>query len=123
MMQTVLCVEDDVLCRQLLETILSTSGYRVFEARNASEGVSIVEREKPDVIVVDLGLPLVNGLELISRLKAEFPASTYYIALTADTGKYNRERAKTAGFDEYLTKPFSPRELVGAVQRSANMQA
>jgi len=91
--------------------LLETRGYCVQEAGDGQEGVRKALDWKPDVAVVDIGLPLLNGYEVARQVKAALDDRIRLIALTAYGRPEDRERAFQAGFDVHLTKPADPDEL------------
>jgi signal transduction histidine kinase/ActR/RegA family two-component response regulator len=112
----VLLVEDNDDGRQMLSMTLGLHGYQVLEASNGIDGVAAAESEKPDVAVVDIGLPGVDGYEVARRLRAN--PQTRDIGLIALTGygqESDRQRALDAGFDIHLAKPFNTERLIEAV--------
>ena len=114
----VLVVDDEADARQLLTTILQECGGRVRAAASADEALRQVRASVPDVLVSDIGMPDVDGFELIRRLRASSDrrlATLPAIALTAFTRAEDRRRALEAGYDRYLRKPVDAGELAGMV--------
>jgi signal transduction histidine kinase/ActR/RegA family two-component response regulator len=112
----VLLVEDNEDSRQTLAAVLAMRGHRVLEAGDGAEGLRIALAEQPDVAVVDVGLPGIDGYELARRLRAA--AGNRRIGLIALTGygqAEDKERALKAGFDMHLTKPIEPQRLLQAI--------
>jgi CheY-like chemotaxis protein/anti-sigma regulatory factor (Ser/Thr protein kinase) len=112
----VLLVEDNEDSRQTLAAVLAMRGHRVLEASDGAEGLRIALAEQPEVAVVDVGLPGVDGYELSRRLRAA--AGNRRIGLIALTGygqAEDKERALKAGFDMHLTKPVEPQRLLEAI--------
>lgn len=119
MPQTILLVEDDRQIRTVVEGYLQQAGYRVLSASDGIEGLTLARREKPALLVLDLMLPGLDGLEIARRLRAsEDPilANVYIIMLTARVEETDRVVGLELGADDYVTKPFSPRELVARVR-------
>lgn len=109
----VIVVEDNDDSRQMLATYLEMAGFPCLSARTGKEGLALVERAKPDVAIVDLGLPEMDGLELARRMRSNpHCARTYLIALTGYGQPADREAVRGAGFDEHLVKPVDLDELV-----------
>jgi len=105
--QAVLIVEDADDARYFMRLELEQLGYRVVEAENGLRAVEVAERERPDIILMDLSLPIMDGIAATEKIRAtdgldEVPI----IALTAYQETDFREEAKAAGFDGYLTKPI-----------------
>jgi signal transduction histidine kinase/ActR/RegA family two-component response regulator len=114
----ILLVEDNEDSRQTLSTVLAMCGHRVLEAGDGAEGVRIALEEQPDVAVVDIGLPGIDGYEVARRLRAA--AGNRRIGLIALTGygqAEDKERALSAGFDMHLTKPIEPQHLLEAIEK------
>ena len=102
----VLIVEDNEMNRDMLSRRLQRRGYQTVLAVDGGEGLAMVESEKPDVIIMDMGLPVVDGWEATRRLKAaEETRAIPIIALTADAMLGDRDKAYAAGCDDFDTKP------------------
>jgi CheY-like chemotaxis protein len=112
-MPKVLLVEDNEMNRDMLSRRLARNGYDVVIAVNGQEGVDMAGREKPDLILMDMSLPVLDGWEATRRLKADpTTASIPVIALTAHAMDSDREKALAAGCDDFDTKPIElPRLL------------
>ena len=103
----VLIVEDAEDARLFMRLALEQLGYVVFEAGDGVEAVAIAERQRPDVILMDLGLPLMDGFAATQKIRgADGMNGVTIIAVTAHQGTDFREEAKDAGFDAYVTKPI-----------------
>ena len=116
-MSKILYVEDNPQNMRLVRKILVAAGYEVIEATNGLAGIASAERDKPDLILMDVNLPDINGLEATSRLKA-MPADISdipIIALTANAMHGDRENCIAAGCDGYLAKPVMKNELLNTV--------
>ena len=117
----VLVVEDSSDVRLLLELELTARGYAVVVADSAESGLELAARERPAVVVSDLGLPGVDGLELVRRLRADPSlASIRTIALSGFGDAEQIERAIAAGYDLALVKPTPAEELAAAISRCAS---
>jgi CheY-like chemotaxis protein len=116
--KTVLLVEDNEDNRIVYSTILRHFGYRVMEALNGEEGIATARSEKPDLILMDISIPIIDGWEATQVLKHD-PETRQIpiIALTAHALASDRERAMQVGCDGYLAKPCEPRAVVAEVQR------
>ncbi|EYF05393.1 Hypothetical protein CAP_3310 [Chondromyces apiculatus DSM 436] len=115
---TVLAVDDEPDARTLLKRVLEECGARVFIAASASEGLELLRRERPDMIVSDIGMPVVDGYEFIRQvrlLKPEQGGRTPAAALTAFARPEDRTRALRAGYQSHVTKPVEPTELTAVV--------
>jgi CheY-like chemotaxis protein len=113
---TVLVVEDNPLNRKLVRDVLGHAGYRVLEAEDAERGIALARAERPDLVLMDVQLPGIDGVEALAMLRAdEATAGIPVAALTALAMKEDRERFLAAGFDGYLEKPVSVPALPGQV--------
>jgi two-component system CheB/CheR fusion protein len=108
----VLIIEDIADSRSMLATLLSLEGFTVFTAADGLTGLELIEKEKPDVAIVDIGLPGMDGYEVARRVRAKLPRGTIrLLALTGYGQVEDRERALQAGFDDHLVKPIDPTHL------------
>jgi|SRR5688572_18466672 CheY-like chemotaxis protein len=117
-MAKILLVEDNELNRDMLSRRLTRKGYEVLLACDGARGVEITASEHPDLVLMDMSLPVLDGWEAAVRLKAD-PAtrSIPVIALTAHAMPADRERALAAGCDDYDTKPVELPRLLEKIQR------
>lgn len=116
MLPTILIVDDDEMNRDMLSRRLGLHGYHVVQAIDGLQGVSMAEAETPDLILMDMSLPGLDGWEAVGRLKAaESTHSIPVIALTAHAMVGDRERALSAGCDDFDTKPIDWQRLVGKI--------
>jgi CheY-like chemotaxis protein len=115
--RSVLIVEDNIDNRSIYSTILLFVGYSVLEAENGAEGVRLATEYRPDLILMDLSMPVLDGWGAIARLKADPATSDIPVcALSAHVPFGDMlERARTAGFTCYLTKPIEPKEVLKEV--------
>lgn len=112
----VLYIEDNPQNMRLVRKMLRIGGYDMIEAVNGLTGVAIAAREKPDLILMDINLPDIDGLEATARLKASPElAHIPVIALTANAMHGDRERFIAAGCDGYLAKPVTKNELLNTI--------
>jgi two-component system KDP operon response regulator KdpE len=107
-------IEDDPQIRRFLRTVLPGEGFDVFEAETAERGLVEAATRKPDVVILDLGLPDMDGAEVIRRLREWSPVPI--VVLSARTREQDKVVALDAGADDYLAKPFGVRELVARVR-------
>jgi len=115
----VLVVDDNRENIELVKDILDVGGYQVISAKNGTEALSKVLDGSPDLIILDVNMPGMDGFEVCKRLKSdELTNHIPIIMLTAQADVESRVEGLAAGADDYLTKPFSPRELVARVERS-----
>lgn len=116
-MTTILLIEDNEMNRDMLTRRLQRKGYEVVIALDGGEGVSMATSAAPDLILLDMSLPVLDGWEVARRLKAaQKTRSIPIIALTAHAMAGDRERAVEAGCDDYDTKPIDLPRLLGKVQ-------
>ncbi len=116
-MKKVLIVEDVDLNRELVVQLLEDR-YQVLEAINGQEGLELAEKEHPDLILMDLSLPVMDGWEATRRLKAHDELSAIpIIALTAHAMVGDEEKALAVGCDDYLAKPIDEKELYAKVAK------
>ena len=111
---TVLVVEDEPEIRRFLRTALATEGYRVVESETGARGAIDAGTQKPDLAIVDLGLPDVDGVEVIRRIRAWSPMPI--VVLSARAQERSKIEALDAGADDYVTKPFGVGELLARVR-------
>ena len=117
MSQRVLIVEDQEDNRAILRDLLSSAGYELIEASNGEEGVALAERERPDLILMDIQLPVVDGYEATRRIKGNASLrSIPIIAVTSYALSGDEAKAEEAGCDGYVAKPFSPRQLLAKIR-------
>jgi two-component system cell cycle response regulator DivK len=117
MSKRILIVEDQEDNRSILRDLLSAVGYELIEATNGAEGVEIARRERPDLILMDIQLPVVDGYEAARRIKADAELKAIpIIAVTSYALSGDEAKARSAGCDGYVTKPFSPRQLLAKVR-------
>lgn len=112
----ILIVEDNPRNLKLVRDLLDYAGYRTLEATNGEDGVALARTHRPDLVLMDVQLPGMNGVEALARLRAEpETAELPVVAVTAFAMKDDGARFLAAGFDGYLEKPLSVRELPGQV--------
>ena len=114
----VVVIEDNALNLKLVSYVLQHAGYDVVEAATGELGVASAASEPPDLVLLDLQLPGIDGHETLRRLRAGvIPDRVPVVAVTALAMAEDRDRAQRAGFDGYLEKPISPRSLPAQVER------
>lgn len=114
----VLIVDDEPAIRSLVQTNLEHIGVRVVEAADGEAGLQAVETEHPDLVILDVMMPLLDGFEVLKRLRADAATRKLpVILLTAKSRDDDIYRGWQTGADSYLTKPFSPLELITLVRR------
>lgn len=116
--KTVLLIEDSFDTRAIYATMLRHYGYRVLEAGDGSQGIQVARDERPDLILMNISLPLIDGWTATAVLKADpLTAAIPVIALTAFIRPTDKARARAAGCDGYLDKPVEPTRVLDEVRR------
>ena len=116
-MTTILIVDDEPPILDLVRFTLEDADVRIVEASDGAEALLVARREKPDLILLDLQMPKLTGLEVCRQLRRDAAFSrTPIVMLTAASQEADRARGREAGADEYLTKPFSPLALLALVE-------
>ena len=114
----ILYVEDNFQNRRLVKKILTAKGYQVIEAEEAIKGIALAESERPDLILMDINLPGIDGMEATARLKSSPELKSIpIVALTANAMRGDRERIMAAGCDDYMQKPINNVKLVEIVAK------
>ena len=113
-MTKILVVDDEPAITNLVTAYLKAEGYEVYTAADGTAGLKAARAFKPDLIILDIMLPGMDGIELLSRLRRE--SQVYVIMLTARTEETDKIVGLSVGADDYVTKPFSPRELTARVK-------
>lgn len=117
MSKRILYVEDNFQNKRLVRKILTAKGYDVLEAEDGLTGVEVATNQKPDLILMDISLPGIDGVEATQRIKAQEKTSLIpVIALTANAMRGDRERFIAAGCDDYLPKPISTADLISMIK-------
>ncbi len=111
-------VEDQEDNRQIVRDLLTTTDYEVIEAENGEEALAAIAKQQPDLILMDIQLPVMDGYEATRRIKAD-PAlrAIPIIAVTSYALSGDEEKARAAGCDDFVPKPFSPRQLLAKIQK------
>jgi two-component system cell cycle response regulator DivK len=113
----ILVVEDNPLNLKLVRDVLQYAGYDVIEAQSGEEGLRVAEQDRPDLVLMDLQLPGIDGTETLRRLRQDsLGRDVPVVAVTAFAMAEDRERASLAGFDGYIEKPISVRDLPGQIE-------
>ena len=117
MSKTILYVEDNEYNLKILRQLLSRTSYRLIEAMDGESGVSTAQSELPDLILMDVQLPKLSGLDATRRLRADAKtAAIPIVVITSFALSGDAEKAKAAGASAYLAKPYSPRELLQMIR-------
>jgi two-component system cell cycle response regulator DivK len=118
MTKRILVVEDQEDNRRTVRDLLTTSDYEVIEAENGEEALAAVARQPPDLILMDIQLPILDGYEATRRIKADpLLSSIPIIAMTSYALSRAEEKARAAGCDEFVPKPYSPRQLLAMIRK------
>ncbi len=118
--KTILYVDDNEFNRSMIRDLLARTSYRLIEAADGEEGVAVALEERPDLILMDIQLPKISGLEATRRLRGD--AKTAHIPIMAITSyalSGDDKKALDAGATAYLAKPYSPRKLLEMVRKYA----
>jgi len=118
--KTILYVEDNELNRKMIRHLLRGTSYRLIEAPDGETGMAMARTEHPDLILMDVQLPKISGIEATRTLRADpTTAATPIIAITSFALSGDEQRAKEAGASAYLAKPYSPFQLLGMIKELA----
>ena len=113
----ILVVDDEKMLLKSIQFRLKKEGYEIITAENGREAINILKTEVPDLIISDIMMPFINGLELVKHVKENCSDKIPVILLTTLRQEQNVMKAFELGADEFMTKPFSPSELVVRVRR------
>ena len=115
---TILYVEDNEMNRKIVRDLLKRTTYRLIEAYDGEAGVALALEERPDLILMDIQLPKISGMEATRRLRAEeATANTPILVITSFALSGDEQKAKDAGATAYLAKPYSPFTLLGMIRK------
>ena len=114
--ELILVVEDDEKSRKLVRDVLTFKGYEVIDAETGEEGVRLAQKRRPSLILMDIRLPGIDGIEALGQLRAE-PATREIpvLAMTASVMNEDRQKVMDAGFDAFQSKPIKVKDFVTAV--------
>lgn len=117
-MATVLTVDDSPSIRQMIKVTLEPAGHSVIEAGDGAQGLAMAQSKRPDLVITDLNMPTMNGLELIRALRKQ-PALTGLpiVFLTTESNEAVKQEAKSAGATGWITKPFKPEQLLAVLAK------
>ena len=116
--KTILYVEDNEVNRRLVQDLLRSTSYRLLEAPDGETGMAMARQERPDLILMDVQLPRVSGIEATRTLRSEpATANTPIIAITSFALAGDEQKAMAAGATAYMAKPYSPRDLLALIRR------
>jgi two-component system cell cycle response regulator DivK len=116
-MKRILVVEDQEDNRQILRDLLTNAGFDMVEAENGEEAIASAQASRPDLILMDIQLPILDGYEATRRIKADPNLKSIpIIVVTSYALSGDEDRARCAGCDDYVAKPFSPRQLLAKIK-------
>lgn len=116
--KTILYVEDNELNRKIVRDLLKRTSYKLIEAHDGEAGVAMALEQRPDLILMDIQLPKISGIEATRKLRAESAtAATPIVAITSFALSGDDRKAKDAGATAYLAKPYSPFDLLGLIRK------
>jgi two-component system cell cycle response regulator DivK len=119
-MKTILYVEDNEMNRQIVRDLLKRTTYKLVEAYDGEAGVAKALEVKPDLILMDIQLPKISGLDATRQLRADpATAATPIVTITSFALSGDEQKAKEAGATAYLAKPYSPRDLLALIRKLA----
>jgi two-component system cell cycle response regulator DivK len=114
--ELILVVEDNEKNRRLARDVLQVKGYRVIEADSAEAGLALMAGHKPDLVLMDIHLPGISGIEALKRLRTDPATATVpVLAFTASVMPQDRSAIMSAGFDGFISKPISLKEFFGTI--------
>jgi CheY-like chemotaxis protein len=117
-MTKVLVAEDSPVNRELFRELLENRGYSVIEACNGQEALDMVEQSQPDLLLLDIGMPVLDGFAVMHRIRKNPRLATLpVLAVTAYAMRDDRDNVLNAGFDGYLSKPINARDLANELER------
>src|SRR5712691_4235490 len=116
-MTSILIVEDHPTMRDAMRLVLEEDGYEVEEVTDGEAGIAAVRTRPPDIVLLDLNIPVVSGAQVLETLKADPTTAAVLVVIVTATGEEGRQRALAQGADGYITKPFSPLALLRTVER------
>ncbi|MGH2594970.1 MAG: response regulator transcription factor [Actinomycetota bacterium] len=116
-MTSILIVEDHPTMRDAMRLVLEEDGYEVEEVTDGEAGIAAVRERPPDIVLLDLNIPVVSGAVVLETLKADPMTAGVLVVIVTATGEEGRQRALAQGADGYITKPFSPLALLRTVER------
>jgi DNA-binding response OmpR family regulator len=121
MAETICVIDDDRELCELIRITLETRGYKVIEAYDGEKGLNLIKKKEPDLIVLDLKMPKMNGYEVLNHLKNSAKLSTIPVivltVLTKGSRKSDEEWSKSTGVEDFITKPFDPLDLLKRVRK------
>jgi CheY-like chemotaxis protein len=117
-MATILIIEDHPTMRDAMRLVLEEDGHEVEDASDGEMGLAAVRAHPPDVVLLDLNIPVLSGAEVLQALKEDPATKDVLVIVVTATGEEGRARSLAKGADAYITKPFSPLALLRTVERA-----
>jgi two-component system cell cycle response regulator DivK len=118
MTKRILVVEDQPDNRQIVRDMLADTGYEITEAENGQEALAAISKQRPDLILMDIQLPVMDGYAATRRIKADSALKSIpVIAVTSYALSGEEKKAREAGCDDYVPKPYSPRQLLAKIRQ------
>lgn len=121
--KTILVIDDEVEIVALMRAALEPAGYRVLAAEDGNRGLALAERERPDLVIVDMMMPKRSGFSVLETLKHRPGSGPRVIMVTANESARHREYAQKLGVDDYIIKPFEMTQLLESVRRLCPLEA
>ena len=116
--ELILVVEDNEMSRKLVRDVLTVKGYTIVEAETGEEGVGLAQERRPSLILMDIRLPGIDGIQALGRLRAEVATRGIPVmAMTASVMTNDRQKVLDAGFDSFQSKPIKIKDFVAAVEQ------
>src|ERR1700693_2742578 len=116
MSKRILVVEDQEDNRRILRDLLTSADYEIMEAENGEEALTAAAKERADLILMDIQLPIMDGYEATRRIKAD-PTLTHVPVIAVTSYALNKAKARAAGCDDFVLKPYSPRQLLAKIRQ------
>ena len=117
MSKRILVVEDQPDNRQIIRDMLADTGYEITEAENGAEALAAIAKARPDLILMDIQLPVIDGYAATRRIKTDPALKSPIIAVTSYALSGEEKKACEAGCDDYVPKPYSPRQLLAKIRQ------
>ena len=121
--KVILLVDDDSEIVESMRTVLENKGYRILVARDGNAGLTVAERENPDLLVLDMMMPKKSGFLVLEKLKSRPGGLIPTIMITGNEGSRHRAYAEMLGVRDYIRKPFAMEKLVRAIERVLGLKA
>jgi two-component system cell cycle response regulator DivK len=118
MSKRILVVEDQPDSRQIIRDMLTPTGYEITEAENGEQALAAIAKQRPELILMDIQMPILDGYEAMRRIRTDPALSSIpIIAVTSFTPSGEEKKARAAGCDDFVPKPYSPRELLAKIRQ------